>query len=143
MSALDQGVVWFAFVGVVIVARILVTRPLRRLLGPSFRRLATWGIDHLNRPEEIDPEVEEMMLIRRRQQLEGHVERLRRLLATDMGMSATRQIGNRMAYAWLLDELQRTPILLPMMVPTRSVSLTSHDSRRGSTVEILDIGWRN
>jgi hypothetical protein len=143
MAEVDQIVAWFAFFGLVLLARLLVTRPALRILGPRVRRLADRAIEHLNRPEEVDPEVEELRMIRRRQQLEVHVERLRRIVATDMAMSATRQAGNRLAYAWLQRELENTPLLLPTMVPTRSVSLVDYDSRRQSSVEILEVGgWR-
>jgi hypothetical protein len=47
-----------------------------------------------------------------------------------------------MAYAWLLDELARTPEVFPVLAATRSPSLVSYNTRRGSSVEILDIGWR-
>ena len=143
MSQSGQIIAWFAFFGLVLVARLLLTRPAQRVLGPYLRRLADWGLEHLNRPEELDPEVEELMIVRRRQQLEGHIDRLRRILATDGTMSATRQAGNRLAYAWLQRELERTPLLMPTMVPTRSVNLVNYDSRRGSSVEILEVGgWR-
>jgi hypothetical protein len=143
MSQTGQIIAWFAFFGLVLVARLLLTRPAMRILGPHVRRLADWGLEHLNRPEELDPEVEELMIIQRRQRLEAHIERLRRILATDQTMSATRQAGNRLAYAWLLRELERTPLLVPTMVPTRSVTLIDYDSRRGSSVEILEVGgWR-
>jgi hypothetical protein len=143
MSETGHVVAWFTFFGLVVVARLLTTRLALRLLGPSFRRLADWGWERLNRPEELDPEVEELMIIRRRQQLEGHIDRLRRILATDSTMSATRQSGNRLAYAWLLRELERTPLLVPTMVPTRSVNVVDYDARRGSSVEILEVGgWR-
>ncbi|HZA03683.1 MAG TPA: hypothetical protein VE617_03915 [Propionibacteriaceae bacterium] len=143
MSQTGQIIAWFAFFGLVLVARLLLTRPARRVLGPHVRRLADWALEHLNRPEELDPEDEELMIIRRRQRLEAHIERLRRILATDQTMSATRQAGNRLAYAWLQRELERTPLLVPTMVPTRSVSLVDYDSRRGSSVEILEVGgWR-
>ena len=143
MSQTGQIIGWFAFFGLVLVARLLITRPVLRLLGPHLRRLADWALEHLNRPEEIDPEDEELIVIRRRQQLEVHIERLRRILATDGTMSATRQAGNRLAYAWLLRELERTPLLVPTMVPTRSVNLVSYDARRSSSVEILEVGgWR-
>ena len=59
------------------------------------------------------------------------------------GCRGTRQVGNRLAYAWLLEELKRTPDLYPAMVPSRSVHLISRDVQRGSTVEILEIGWRH
>ena len=143
MSETGHVVAWLTFFGLVLVARLLTTSLALRLLGPYFRRLADWGVEQLNRPEELDPEVEELMIIRRRQQLEGHIERLRRILATDSTMSATRQSGNRLAYAWLLRELERTPLLVPAMVPTRTVTMANDSVRRGSSVEILEVGgWR-
>ena len=143
MSQTGQIIGWFAFFGLVLVARLLITRPALRLLGPHLRRLADWAVERLNRPEELDPEIEELMIVRRRQQLEGHLDRLRRILATDSTMSATRQSGNRLAYAWLLRELERTPLLMPTLVPTRTVNVVDYDTRRGSSVEILEVGgWR-
>ena len=143
MSQTGQVIAWFTFFGLVLLARLLITHPAQRLLGPHVRRLADWAWEQLNRPEEVDPEIEELMIIRRRQQLESHIERLRRILATDATMSATRQAGNRLAYAWLQRELERTPLLVPIVVPTRSVNLINYDSRRGSSVEILEVGgWR-
>ena len=143
MSQVDQVAAWFVFFGLVLVARLLTTGPMLRILGPYYRQLADWALEHLNRPEELDPEVEELMIVRRRQQLEGHLERLRRILAVDETMSATRQAGNRLAYAWLLRELERTPLLVPTMVPTRAVNVVDYDARRGSSVEILEVGgWR-
>jgi hypothetical protein len=142
MSQVAHVVAWFSFFGLVLLLRLLTTRVALRILGPYFRRLADWAVERLNRPEEVDPEVEELHLIRRRQQLEGHIDRLRRILATDEGMSATRQLGNRLAYASLLDELKRTPILLPMPTSTRSIS-THTTGGRTSSVEILEVGgWR-
>jgi hypothetical protein len=143
MNQTGQVIAWSTFFGLVLVARLLTTRPALRILGPYFRRSADWALEHLNRPEELDPEIEELVIIRRRQQLEVHIERLRRILAADSTMSATRQAGNRLAYAWLLRELDRTPLLVPTMVPTRTVRVVDYDARRGSSVEILEVGgWR-
>ncbi len=143
MGQTGHVIAWFTFFGLVIVARLLITRPALRLFAPYYRRLADWGWEQLNRPEELDPEVEEMMIVRRRQELESHIERLRRILATDSTMSATRQSGNRLAYAWLLRELERTPLLMPTLMPTRTVNVVNYDARRESSVEILEVGgWR-
>jgi hypothetical protein len=142
MTEDGQIVGWLVFFGLVVLARLLTTAPARRILGPSVRRLVDRGLEQLNRPEEIDPEAEELGIVRRRQELSAHLDRVRRLLATDMTMSATRQAANRLAYAWLLDELARIPDIYPVMVPSRSESLISYDPRRGSTVEILEVGWR-
>ena len=143
MTETGQAAAWLVFFCLVLVARLLTTRPALRILTPWVRRLVEWGSANLSPPEEIDPEVEELAIVRRRQQLDAHLDRVRRLLATDMGMSRDRQVGNRIAYAWLQEELKRTPDLYPAMVPTRSVHLISRDVQRGSTVEILEIGWRH
>jgi hypothetical protein len=143
MTEVGQAAAWLVFFGLVLLARVLVTRPARRILGPWVRRVGDWAADHLNPPEDIDPEDEELAIIRRRQRLFDHLDRVRRILATDMAMSATRQVGNRLAYAWLQEELERTPEPFLVTAPSRSVSLVSRDPRRGSTVEILEIGWRH
>ena len=143
MSQTGHIIGWFIFFGLVLLARLLTTRPALRLLAPYYRRVADRAWEQLNRPEELDPEVEELIIVRRRQELESHIERLRHILATDWTMSATRQAGNRLAYAWLLRELERTPLLMPTLVPTRTVNVVNYDARRGSSVEILEVGgWR-
>jgi hypothetical protein len=142
MSEVGQAAAWLVFFGLVLVARLLTTRPAVRILSPWVRRLGEWGAAHLSPPDEVDPEVEELAIFRRRQQLEAHRDRVRRLLAIDDTMSRDRQIGNRLAYAWLLKELERTPDLYPVMAPSRPVHLISRDVQRGSTVEVLEIGWR-
>lgn len=143
MTDNGQVVAWFTFFGLVILARLLTTRPAVRLLGPWVRRLADWGYARMNAPEDVDPETEELAIVRRRQRLEAHLERVRHIMATDEAMPATRQVGNRMAYAWLLDELARTPEVFPVLTSSYSPSLVSYNPRRGSSVEILDIGWRS
>lgn len=143
MTETGQAAAWLVFFCLVLVARLLTTRPAVRILSPWVRRLVEWGSATLSPPEEIDPEIEELAIVRRRQQLDAHLDRVGRLLATDMGMSRDRQMGNRLAYAWLVNELKRMPDPYPAMVPTRSVHLISRDVHRGSTVEILDIGWRH
>jgi hypothetical protein len=50
-------------------------------------------------------------LLHRRQKLGADLRRVEHLVATDM--SATRQLGNRLAYEQLLDELRRTPDVFP------------------------------
>jgi hypothetical protein len=137
-----QAAAWLVFFGLLVIGRLLTTRPAVRVLSPWVRRLGKWASAHLVPPEEIDPEIEELMIVRRRQQLDRHLDRVGRLLATDMSMSRDRQIGNRLAYAWLLDELKRTPDIYPAVVSSRPVHLISRDVQSGSTVEVLEIGWR-
>ena len=142
MTAYDQLAWLSAFVGLIVVARLLVSRLALRVLAPRLRRLGEWAVDRMNRPEEVDPEAEEMALFLRRQRLLAQLDRVRRLLPVDEQMSATRQIGNRMAYNSLVADLARLPEVYPMAVGP-STSLIRHDQRRGSTVEVLDVvGWR-
>lgn len=143
MTEVGQVVAWAVFFGLVLLARLLITRPAQRLLAPRVRRLADWAFDRMNAPEELDPEAEEMRIVRRRQQLEAHLERVRQIVATDESMPATRQVGNRMAYAWLVDELARTPVVFPVLASSYAPSPVSYNHRRGSSVEILDVGWRS
>ncbi len=127
-----------------VVAPLLVSRLSVRVLGPRLRRLGDWATDRMNRPEEVDPEAEEMALYLRRQRLVTQLDRVRRLLPVDEHMSATRQLGNRLAYDSLVADLARLPEVYPAaaaLTPTSSV--IRHDQRHGSSVEVLDVvGWR-
>jgi len=69
-------------------------------------RLAAWAVEWLAGDEEVDDIAAEVARIRRRERLRSDVERLQRLIATDTWMSATRQLGNRMAYAQLIREVE-------------------------------------
>ena len=123
---------------------------LGRRYGP---RLVRW----LNPPPEFDQLAHDLRQALRREQLVIDVRRLERLLATDMNMSATRQIGNRLAYDWLVRELAEvTESLSPMFLAdelSTSNDLFELPSLAWSTgrstavqhapkVEILEIGWR-
>lgn len=143
MTAYDQLAWLSVFVGLIVVARLLVSRLALRVLAPRLRRLGEWAVDRMERPEEVDPEAEEMALFLRRQRLAAHLDRVRRLLPVDEHMSATRQLGNRMAYDSLVADLARLPEIYPVPPVTPTTSLIRHDQRRGSTVEVLDVvGWR-
>lgn len=143
MTAYDQLAWLSVFVGLIVVVRLLVSRLALRVLAPRLRRLGEWAVDRMNRPEEIDPEAEEMALFLRRQRLLAQLDRVRRLLPVDEHMSATRQIGNRLAYNSLVADLARLPEVYPMAAAAPTTSLIRHDQRRGSTVEVLDVvGWR-
>ena len=145
MTAYDQLAWLSVFVGLIVVARLLVSKPAVRVLGPRLRRLGEWATDRMNRPEDVDPEAEEMALYLRRQRLVAQLDRVRRLLPVDEHMSATRQLGNRLAYESLLADVARLPEVYPLAVATATpaTSVIRHDQRRGSTVEVLDVvGWR-
>jgi hypothetical protein len=142
----DQLLAWSAFVLLVIAARLLVTRPAQRFLGPRLSRLAEWWMSRPRPRSEADAELDELSAVLRRQQLTLHVQRLRRIVATDESMSATRQIANRIAYRGLLHDLENTPDVLPWM-PDDDALISRYTSggygtRRDRTVEILEIGRR-
>lgn len=143
MTAFDQLVWLSVFVGLIAVARLLVSRLALRVLAPRLRRLGEWAAERMNRPEEVDPEAEEMALFLRRQRLVAQLDRVRRLLVVDEHMSATRQVGNRMAYDSLVADLAHLPEVYPVPTVTPTSSVVRSDQRRGSTVEVLDVvGWR-
>ena len=107
MAEPDQLVAWYGFIALILVARLLLTRRAQVFLGPHLNRLAEWWMAR-RRASEVDHEYDELALVLRRQELSAHVARLRRIVATDESMSATRQIANRLAYRGLLRDLEET-----------------------------------
>ena len=73
----------------------------RRRLRP----LGAWVWSRLNPVEEPDAATLELWDALRRQRLQRDLERVRRLIADDSWMSATRQVGNRLAHEQLLAEI--------------------------------------
>ena len=84
-------------------SRSITRRVLDLQLTPLGRRL----VEFLTPVPEVDVLAADLSRVIRKEQLLVHIARLRRLLLTDMNMSATRQLGNRLAYEWLLRELTR------------------------------------
>ena len=89
----------------------------------------------------------------RRSRMCADLRRVEHLLATDTWMSATRQLGNRIAYHRLVDDLRHTPVVLPTIFqtfgsldestfepPSRWLPNAGY-SPQPPTVEILEIGW--
>jgi hypothetical protein len=126
--------------------------PLRKQMS----RLGGVLVDRLSRPGDPDREAEELSQVLRRQRLCADLRRIEHLIATDTWMSATRQLGNRLAYEQLLDDLKHTPDVLPA-IPGMSeinnwtaaastvqpaIPITGYGSRSASKIEILEIGWR-
>ena len=131
-------------------------KPARRRARQRLNRLAVQAIDRLRPVPEVDPAVEDLRRVLRIERLRLDVQRLRRIVATDMSMSATRQIANRMAYRWLLRELDEARTYTPSSAPERDLDQwvapvwptppldVMSPSTVGSApnVEILEIGWR-
>ncbi len=163
MIDLYQLTGWVIFAGLLIAAPMVSVRPVRRFLGPRLIRLGRLALNRLTPEVEIDEEAEAWAAYRRRERLCGHIQRLRRVLATDMSMSATRQIANRLAFASLLRELEHTPVVFPPVfsailpatpgdsivnrwsapaVPISVNMVTVDAPEYAPRVEILELGWR-
>jgi hypothetical protein len=127
-------------------------------LGKRMSGLGGLILDRISRPPDHHPdrEAEELRGVLRRQQLCADLRRVEHLIATDSWMSATRQLGNRLAYEQLLDDLRHTPDVLPA-IPGMSeinnwtafastvepaVPVTGYRPQSASKIEILEIGWR-
>ena len=119
------------------------------------------------RPEhtpEWEREHAELWLMSRRRQLMADLRRIESLLLHDDWMSATRQLGNRLARDQLLASLARIPELLPARdryfgydvvtpairdvassapcAPGAALSVPATFSDRRPSVEVLDVvGW--
>jgi uncharacterized protein YhdP len=146
VTGLDHGYAWAVLAGLIIVARLLMTRVALRFLRPRLTRLAEWWMARPRPRSEAEIEFEELWAVRRRQELTDSVVRLRRIIATDESMSATRQIANRIAYRGLLRDLESIPDVLPWMPYDDAMisrySSGGYGSRRDRSVEILEIGPR-
>lgn len=123
-------------------------------------RLLQWAqafAARYGRPEhtpEWELEHAELWLMARRTRLQEHLRRVEMLLRHDEHMSATRQIGNRMARDQLIASLARIPDVLPgqgrhlthsfrRAEPSASAYEISPRPATRSTVEVLDVsGWR-
>lgn len=101
---IDQIVGIGTFCAVVVLLRVPAVQ---RALILRARRLGRWLVEQLEPTETVDPAVEELRRVLRHEWLQAQSGRLRRLLLVDGSMSATRQFGNRLAYAWVQAELER------------------------------------
>jgi hypothetical protein len=146
---LSDSASWLLVIAGCIGLLLFGMRSVRHLLGPPMLRFGSWALARLSPVDELDQEADDLSKVLRREQLCAEVERLRRTLATDESMSATRQIANRLAYRQLLRELENTPAVFEAMpsyaTATRWNSLTLPSrppSETAPTVEILEIGGR-
>ena len=166
--SVSELLAWLVVVLALVGLPLVMTDPeeTRRRLGPRvlarLERLAT----QLRPEDEPDPLVEALRAQLRREKLIADVQRLRRLVAHDEAMSATRQLGNRIAYASLVAELESlrdatTPFAavaglpvaasaapgsswtdeLVLSAPARGRTW-SDDGQRPPAVEVLELGPR-
>jgi hypothetical protein len=144
--AVDLVIIAILFVIAVLLTR---DRPRAWLLTQGSELAGRYG-----RPEhtpEWELEHAELWLMARRKQLTEDLYRVEQLLLHDATMSATRQLGNRLAREQLLALLARIPDVLPGRDRYTAYEPISYETaapspalaRRGSSVEVLDVsGWR-
>lgn len=145
-------------IGQLVVLGMLITLAL--LL--RFARSRAWLIRlghglslRFGRPEhtaEWERENAELWLMARRRQLMADLRRIESLMLHDDWMSATRQLGNRLARGQLLASLARIPELVPAqdryfgydaaMQPASDIVAPASWASPRSSVEVLDVvGW--
>lgn len=154
-------------VGLVLFAVISVDpEDAKRRLGPRLTGLLERAVERCRPVDEPDPLAEALRAQIRYEKLVADVQRLRRLVATDMARSAVRQIGNRIAYASLLQELETSrPVTPPayafgattggrdvsvpvdrwqddLILPVATPRVREWDGQRAPAVEVLELGPR-
>lgn len=148
----EDGFGYWLALAAFFIALVLLTRP--AISGALLAWVSSWASERFTPVEEYDPIADDLYQALRRERLRADLARLERLVATDENMSATRQLGNRLAYAWLLRERERLGGLRdappsPAAAYHRDAGSTSahtagqsYTSQRGSNVEVLELGWR-
>jgi len=142
---------WLLIVVIFAVIPFLLTmRP-----GGRWERVAQWALERLQPVEAFDDLAAELYQAARRERLRADLYRVEQLLLTDAAKSATRQLGNRMAYDQLRHELEESSRLAPTWAVATPVprsndyrpsvrvdAVGSGASRSGSRVEVLEVRWR-
>jgi len=100
---------WLFCVSLMLAPLLMRAPGVREKVEVVLGRLSTAEAETLDHDDELGQFPETWYAVTRRERLLADVERLRRLVATDMGKSAVRQLGNRLAYNQLLKELAETP----------------------------------
>lgn len=154
---LRTHMVGLALIGLLLVVRLLAYLPgFRRVMLALGKWLVAWILERFSTPDVVDEVAEEMRAVVRADRLQADLRRVRRLIATDEAMSATRQMANRMAYAWLVEEYERHcrqgfPVFTEASLVRADGPTLSDRSRQPTAVryatrvpqvEVLEIGWR-
>ena len=146
----------YAFLAVLclpVVAWVIARPPLWRRIRPRLEPVGVRLWQQLVVPEPPDPDVLRRCAALRLEELEGHLERVRLLILDDEHMTATRQVGNRMAHERVVLDVREAeealaafgpvePWLAPAapsptpMRPARSAYLAP----ASSVVEIIEFG---
>jgi hypothetical protein len=153
MAALNE---WLIAFGLLVVLSLLSRPGIQRVLMPLAKRVSLWATARHERTEEWDPDEAELWLVEKRRRLSADLRRIERLLATDSWMSATRQLGNRLAYRQLVEDLRDIPEVLPSaLAPFQAFNswddsadllesaryIRSGYANGSPQIEILEIGW--
>jgi hypothetical protein len=105
---------FWLFVVLLFVCLPALTRPtVLRAMAHLFEYANERGKARATRRTPVDQDQENLRLWSQRCRLCDALDRIERLLATDSWMSATRQMGNRLAYDQLVGELSRIPDVFP------------------------------
>lgn len=110
----------YAFLAVMclpLIAWVVSRPPLWRRIHPRLEPVAVRLWQQLVVPEPPDPDVLRRWAAQRLAQLEGHLERVRRLILDDDHMTATRQVGNRMAHERLVRDVREAEEALAAFGP--------------------------
>jgi hypothetical protein len=152
MASLDE---WLFGLGLLVVLSLLSRPGTQRALARLARGIGLWVAARLVRTAELDPDEAELWQFERRRKLCADLRRVEHLLVTDARMSATRQLGNRLAYRQLVDDLRQTPEVFPALAPFASFDswdesadllgaarhIKAGYAARDPQVEILEFGW--
>jgi hypothetical protein len=140
---------WLVVALLFVVGGVLLSRVDGRLeiLAQRWEQFSGW-LEALGRTEEEEDELfvqAEMRRLAREERLYADLGRLQHLLATDTYMSATRQLGNRIAYAQLVVEVGSLGRQQRPAPPDHRWAIERTDTvpaGRNSGPETLDIRWR-
>ena len=97
-----------------VISRPLLWSRIRPRLEPAAVHL--W--QQLVQPEQPDREILRRWAALRLEQLQGHLERVRRLILDDEWMTATRQVANRMAHEHLVRDVREAEVDLEKFGPS-------------------------
>ena len=112
-----------------VVSRPKVWLRIHTRLEPTAIRL--W--QQVVQPEQPEQEVLRRWAAVRLEQLQGHLERVRRLILDDEWMTATRQVANRMAHAHLVRDVRDAELALAAFGPVEPAFATAAPTPQAAT----------
>ena len=138
-----QHLGYWLFCGALLASPLLArTAFVQQRLGNALERLGSEEEDEDDQPDEFGQFPSAWRALTRRERLLADLERVRRLLATDIGMSAVRQLGNRLAHDQLLRELREMPEPPSVLGTGRTSGLAAPAPTAGVPSFPEDRGWR-